>query len=98
MLLEQVQARLPFALLLGDPSAELPQSIDVEPAWPPLTVDPLMDQAATTQYADVTGDGLVGEVERFGELADGRLAASQPGDDRPARSIGERGEHRVEVG
>ena len=44
------------------------------PARSPLTVDPLVDQPAAPEDADVTGDGLVRQVERLDELAHGRLA------------------------
>jgi hypothetical protein len=50
-----------------------------------------MDDPAASQNADVTGDRLVREIERLGELADGRLATSEPSNDRPAGPVTERG-------
>lgn len=98
MLLEPAQARLPLPLLLGDPAAQLLHALDVQPARPPLTIDPLMDQPATPQDADVAGDGLGGQVERLGQLSDGRLASGQPGDDRPASPIPKSRESRIQIG
>lgn len=98
MLLEPVEPRLPLSLLLGDPTAQLLHALDVQPARTPLTVDPLVDQPATPEDADVTGDGLMRQVERLGKLTHGRLASGKPGDDRSTGPITERGKGRVHVG
>lgn len=98
MLVEPVEARLPLSLLFGDPTAQLLHALDVQPAWSPLTVDPLVDQPAAPEDADVTGDGLVRQVERLGELADGRISSGEPGDDRPTGPVAEGGEGGIQVG
>ena len=97
MSFEVVEARLPFSALLGDPTDHLLQTFVVEPTRAPLTIDPLADQTATPEDADVAGDGLVGQVERRGEVADGRFAPREPTDDRPPSLVAEGGEGRVEV-
>jgi hypothetical protein len=97
VLVEPVEARLPLSLLLGDPTAQLLHALDVQPARSPLTVDALVDQPAAPEDADVAGDGLVRQVERLGQLADGRLASGEPGDDRSPGSIAEGREGRIQV-
>jgi hypothetical protein len=84
-------------LLLGDPPAEVLHALDVQAARSALTVDPLLDEPAAAEDPDVAGDGLVRQVEWFGELADGRFAPSQPGDDLPTGSVAEGGECGIQV-
>jgi hypothetical protein len=98
VLLEPVKARLPLSLLLGDPTAQLLHALDVEAARSPLTVDPLVDQLAAPEDADVAGDGLVRQVERLGKLADRRLALGQSGDDRSAGPVAEGRESSIQIG
>jgi hypothetical protein len=98
VLLEPVEARLPVSLLLGDPIAQLLHTLDVQPARSPLPVDPLVDQPAAPEDADVAGDGLVRQVERLGKLADSRLASGESGDDRSTGPIAKGGEGGIQVG
>lgn len=48
------------------------------------------------EHPHVFGDGGQRDVERRGELADRRLALREPGQDRAAGRVRERGEGRVE--
>ena len=94
---EPIEARLPLALLLADPTDQLLHALDVQSARSPLTVDPLLDQPAAPEDADVAGDGLVGQVEWRGEFAHGRLAPGEPADDRPTGAVAEGSEGRIQV-
>ena len=98
MLLEPVEARLPLSLLLADPTDQLLHALDVQPARSPLTVDPLLDQPAAPEDADVAGDGLVCQVEWLGEFANGRLAPGEPADDRPTGTVAQGSEGGIQVG
>jgi len=98
VVIELIEARLPFSLLLDDPTAQRLHALEVQPAWPPLTVHPLMNEPATPEDADVAGNGLVRQREWLGQLADGRLAPGQPGDDRPTGPVTEGGEGAIQVG
>jgi hypothetical protein len=97
VLLEPVEARLPLALLLGEPATQLSHALDVQPARTSLTLDPLMDKPATSKDADVAGDGLLRQVERLGELSDSRLPLRQSHDHCPTSRVAERREGSVEV-
>jgi hypothetical protein len=98
VLLEPVEARLPLSLLLADPIDQLLHALGVQAAWSPLTVDPLSDQPAAPEDADVSGDGLVCQVEWLGELANRRLAPGEPADDRPTGTVTEGSEGGIQVG
>jgi hypothetical protein len=97
VLLQAVDARLPLALLLADPTDQLLHALDVQATRSPLTVDPLVDQPAAPEDADVAGDGLVRQVERLGKFTDGRLASGEPADDRPTGSVAERSEGGIQI-
>jgi hypothetical protein len=97
VLLEPVEARLPLALLLGEPATQLPHALDVQPARTSLTLDPLVDKPATSKDADVAGDGLLRQVERLGKLSDSRLPLRQSHDHCPTSRVAERREGSVEV-
>jgi hypothetical protein len=98
VLFEPVEARLPFSLLLVDPTDQLLHALDVQPARSPLTVDPLLDQPAASEDADVAGDGLVCQVEWLGKLANGRLAPGEPADDRSTGTVAEGSEGGIQIG
>jgi hypothetical protein len=98
VLLEPVEERPPLSLLLADPTDQLLHALDVQPTRSPLTVDPLLDQAAAPEDADVAGDGLVCQVEWLGKFANGRLAPGEPADDRPTGTVTEGSEGGIQVG
>jgi hypothetical protein len=95
---EPVETRLPLSLLLADPTDQLLHALDVQPTRSPLPVDPLLDQPAAPEDADVAGDGLVCQVEWLGEFANGRLASGEPADDRPTGTVTEGSEAGIQVG
>ena len=49
--------------------------------------------SSTLRWRDMAGSDT---VKRRGELADGGVAVGEPGEDGPARGVGERGEGGVE--
>lgn len=97
MFLELAEARPPLSLLLADPAGQFLHALAGQPARSPLTVDSLLDQPAAPEDADVAGDGLVGQVERLRELADGRLAFRELADDRSTGAVREGGEGGVQI-
>jgi hypothetical protein len=96
VLFQPVEARLPLSLLLGDPADQLLHSVGIQPARPALTVDPLVDQAAPPENTDVARYRLVRQVERLGEFTHGRIATSQPCQDRSASPITQGGESGIQ--
>jgi hypothetical protein len=50
------------------------------------------DQPGSFEHLDVLGDGREGHRERLGQFVDGRRALGEPGQDGPARPIGQCGE------
>jgi hypothetical protein len=54
------------------------------------------DQSRPLEHLQVLGDPGQAQGERLGQLVHRRVAGSEPGHDRPAGRVGERGERDVE--
>jgi hypothetical protein len=83
--------------LLDDPATQLLHSLRVQLARSALAVDTLVNQAAAPEDTDVAGDGLVRQLERFGEFAHRRFALCETREDCPAGPIPHGGEGGVQI-
>ena len=97
MISEAIEAVLPHVTVAIDPFDGVVERLGVQPAWPVLGIATAHDEARCFEHLEVLGDCLQADVERFGQLVHGRLAAGrQPSEDRPAGRIGERCERDAE--
>ena len=97
MLVEPIEPRLPLSLLVADPARQLLEPFDIERARSSLAVDPLLDQSAASQDAHVPRDRLMGQLEWFSKLTDGRLTPCKSAHDRPPGPVAEGSEGCVQI-
>src|SRR5690606_9089857 len=88
VLREVVETVLPYRPVLLEPGLHLSKRPALESAQAALSVPRPGDEPGRLEHAHVLGDGAHGQLERLGELRHGRLAMTQPVEDRPAGRIG----------
>src|SRR5262249_45534131 len=91
-----VEAVLPHRPVLLRPGRDLLQWCGVEAERSELGAVTPHDQPRPLQHVDVLRDGRKRQVERLGELVDGRLTSSETGQDRSPRRVGQHGEGLAE--
>src|SRR3954452_3203751 len=94
---ESVHAGLPGALARLHPVDRLVEGVGLHAARPQLGVAAARDQSGALEHLEVARDRRQAHRERLRQLADGRLALRQAGQDRAARRVGERGEGEAEL-
>jgi hypothetical protein len=95
-LIEPLVAFVPEPLVAGQPGGHLTQRLGLQAAKPRGRPPRARDQTRLLEHLQVLGDGRLGHGERRGELGDGGLTLTQPGQDLPAGGVGERPEHETE--
>src|SRR5437773_10374744 len=80
-----------------EPIRRLPQRTRAQTADAPLRMHASLDQPRALEHVQVARNRRQRDVERLRQVADRRLAPREPGEDRAARRIGERGENDVEL-
>src|SRR5262245_6850835 len=80
-----------------DPRTRLRQRPGFDPPRPALRVLLDRDQARALQHLQVLRDRGLADLERRCQLGDRGLASREPGEDRPARGVGEGHEGGVEA-
>src|SRR5688572_10687811 len=80
-----------FAILLH-PVGDRLERFWLQAARTPLRLAAASDEAGALEHLEVLGDRRKAHLEGRSPLCDRRLAAGEPGQDRPARRVGESGE------
>ena len=86
----------PERFVLAEPPARFGERLSRQSAIRDAADPRARDQPRLLEDAQVLGNGRSRNVERLAELADGTRSASQLLEDRSARGIGQRPEHRIE--
>jgi hypothetical protein len=97
VVVEAVEALLPVPPVSTDPVGDIPERFRIQPAWPPLGLPSLLDEAGALEHLQVLRDRGQAHIEGSGELRNGRLAVGEAGEDRPSLRIGEGRERGAEM-
>src|SRR3954449_11870960 len=97
MRVELVHALLPRPLARLHPRHRVVERVGLNPARSPLRLAAADDQACALEDLQVARDGREADVERLGELVDGRLPLREARQDLAARRVGEGGEREAEL-
>src|SRR3954452_1187742 len=65
---ETFEAFLPVPPVEADPIGHVPERSRAKPAWAPLRLPALLDEAGAFQHPQVLRDGGLAHVERLGEV------------------------------
>ena len=95
---QSVELRLPKSAVLVDPARGVLHGARHEPAVADTTPFRVRHEAGPLEHAQMLVDAGEGHAKRARKVRDRRVARGQPGEDRAARGIGERGEGAVECG
>src|SRR6516164_1727841 len=94
--IQAVEALVEKAPVMIEPIVDVLQCARFDTAGPPLRLAPARDQASALQHFEVFGNRRKAHREWLGELGHRGLTQSEPGQNRPAGRIGERGEGGIE--
>src|SRR4051794_18901082 len=95
--LEPIHPSVPRSLALLHPLDRVVERLGTHLARPPLGFPATNDQPGLLEHLQVPRDRRQAHLEGLRKLADGRLALSEPGQDRAARRVGEGGEGESEL-
>src|SRR5258707_14019239 len=76
--IQLVEALLPVAPVVLDPSGDVPEWSRLEPAGPPLRLAPSRDQSRAGKNLQAPGDGGKADVEGVCKLLDWRSSGGEP--------------------
>jgi len=96
VLREQVELGLPEAAIAREPGVGRAKRRHTEAGAPDASIARDPRQSGALEDADVLRDRGERHVEPRRELADGRRASGEPGEDLASRRVGERAERRIE--
>ena len=94
---EGIELRFPETPVVIDPICRFAQWPRAQPANAPLRIDPPLNQPCALEHIQVARNRRQRDVERFGEIADGGVAAGKARQYRAARRIGKRSEDAIEL-
>jgi len=97
MQLQLVETLGPDFAVLRDPVGGRSQAVHLDMTGPALTLASTRDETGAFEHLDVFGHGLEADRERLGQLVHRAVAVGEAGEDGAARTVGQRGEHHVEV-
>jgi len=95
---QRVELRLPKSAVRLDPARDVLHWARDEPAAANAALLRMRHQAGALEHAQMLVDAGEGHAKRTRQLRERRFARGQPGEDRAARGVGERGERGVECG
>src|SRR5215510_852533 len=90
ILVQTVEALLPVATITPHPIGDLLEGTRRDPAGPPLSVAPALDQSSLLQHLEVLRNGWKAHLEWLGQLPNRRLPLGQTLEDRAPSRIGDR--------
>src|SRR6266545_1828757 len=93
---EPVEALREKAAIVAQPSIGLSERRRVEAHRAELRLTPARDEPCPLEHLEMLGHGGLAETRWRHELVDGGLAGGEPGKDRAAGRIGQRGEDEIE--
>src|SRR5262245_46991946 len=89
VIVQAVETLFPEAAITFQPVVHLLERTRLDATGPPLRLAPAQDQAGALQHLEMLGDGGKAHVEGFGELGHRGFAGRKPGQDGPARRVGQ---------
>src|SRR5690349_9442848 len=94
--IESLEALQPVLAIALDPRRDVTERFGVKSSRSPLRLSTSLDQPGPLEHAEVFRHGRLREVEWLRQRLDRRVALGEPGEDRPAGRVGQRGEGRAE--
>ena len=94
---EPIEALLPDVPVGHGPFGHVLERLRLDPARSPLRLAAAHDQPGPLQHAQVLGHGRHAHVEGLRQLGDRALAHRQPGENRAAGRVGERGKRGAQL-